>query len=181
MRPTLLASGVGDALARKLLSQTGGMLKGALIGEGLRFAIVVAEFHRVITQRLLLGAVDALHRCGVVAADIEVFWTPGAFEIPQVAKRILRLPRSRPFDAIVCLGAVIRGQTPHFDYVCSEAARGISAVALESGIPLAFGVLTTHTMKQALARAGGKVGNKGWDAAMAAVEMANLFARLGKA
>ena len=152
------------------------IMKGSLVAKGRRFAIVVSRFNPRVTHRLLLGAVNALRRHGASPADIRVAWTPGAFEIPQAA---LRLARDKKFSphAILCLGAVIRGETPHFDYICAEASRGLGQAALETGIPMAFGVLTTNTLKQAMARAGGKAGNKGWDAALAAMEMADLFAK----
>jgi 6,7-dimethyl-8-ribityllumazine synthase len=134
---------------------------------GLRFAIVVARFNSEITERLLDGARKALEEAG--AAGWEVFWVPGSFELPLAAKRL-----AKKYDAIVAVGAVIRGETPHFDYVAGEAARGLQQVALETGVPVAFGVLTTDTYEQAAARAGGDHGNKGYDAAMTAIEMARF-------
>lgn len=144
---------------------------------GRRFAVVVSRFNQPVTSRLLDGTLDAFRRQGVADEDLEVAWAPGALEIPLVA---LRLARSEGFDAIVCLGAVIRGETAHFDYVAGECARGVQRVALETGVPCMFGVLTTDTVEQALDRAGGHHGNKGWDAAMAAVAMANLLDSLPK-
>ena len=153
----------------------GASLKKSTVGRGFRVAVVVSRFHKNITDKLRTGALRCLSRHGVRKGDVRVFPCPGAFELPQVAN-VLCL--SGDFDAIVCLGAVIRGETPHFEYVSSEAARGIEEVALRFSIPVTFGVLTTDTMKQALDRAGGSQGNKGWDAAQAAVEMAVLFRRL---
>ena len=150
----------------------GRRFEGNLVGEGLRFAIVVARFNEFITSRLLAGAMDALIRHGVQEQDIDVAWVPGSFEIPVVAKR---LARSARYDAVLCLGAVIRGATPHFDYVAAEAAKGIAAAALETEVPVIFGVLTTDTIEQAIERAGTKAGNKGYDAALTAIEMANLL------
>jgi 6,7-dimethyl-8-ribityllumazine synthase len=146
-------------------------------GRGRRFAVVVARFNGVVTEQLLTGALSAFQRHGVADEDVEVAWTPGAFEIPLVARR---LAESDQFDGVVCLGAIIRGETPHFDYVAAEAARGIGGVGLETGVPCIFGVLTTDTMEQALDRAGGKHGNKGWEAATAAIEMAGLLDSLPK-
>ncbi len=164
---------------KTLAVAAGKVLQGDLDGKGLRFAIVVSRFNLFVTLKLLLGALDALACCRVPRQRVQVLWTPGAFEIPQAAKKILdAVPAQRP-DAIICLGAVIRGGTPHFEYICNEAAHGIQRVALKTGIPIAFGILTTDTVKQALARAGGKSGNKGWDAAITAVEMARLFTKIG--
>jgi 6,7-dimethyl-8-ribityllumazine synthase len=150
--------------------------RGSLDGSGLRIAIVVSRFNEFVTSRLLTGALDALEQHGVEAEKTEVYWVPGAFEIPLTAKK---LASSRRFDAVVCLGTVIRGQTAHFEYVASEASRGIASVALETGIPISFGVLTTDNLEQAIERAGGKLGNKGREAAETALEMANLLRRLG--
>ena len=143
-----------------------------LIAEGKKFALVVSRFNDFITEKLLSGALDALVRSGAVSDDIEIVKVPGAFEIPLVAKRVAATKR---FDAIVCLGAVIRGSTPHFDYVSAEVSKGVAAVGMEVDVPVIFGVITTDTIEQAIERAGTKAGNKGWSAAMAAVEMANLF------
>ena len=140
--------------------------------QGLRIAIVVSRFNNLVTDRLLEGALDALARAGANPNDLEVIAVPGAWEIPVVVAELARLAKT---DAIVCLGCVVRGDTPHFDYVAGESAKGIGAVARESGIPVANGVLTTNTMEQALDRAGGKMGNKGAEAAMCAVEMAQLL------
>ena len=149
--------------------------EGRLVSEGLRFGIVVSRFNELITSRLLSGALDALRRHGASDDDIEIAWVPGAFEIPLVALKMAECGR---FDAVIALGAVIRGQTPHFDYVCSEAAKGVASVSLRTGVPVAFGVLTTDTIEQAVERAGTKAGNKGWEAAMTALEMANLLRQL---
>ncbi len=146
--------------------------EGHLVGEGLKFGIVVGRFNEFITQKLLSGALDALHRHGVADEDIEVAWVPGAFEIPLVARRMVDAAR---YNGVICLGAVIRGATPHFDYVAAEVAKGIAKVGLDTGTPTIFGIITADTIEQAIERAGTKSGNKGWDAAMAAIEMANLI------
>lgn len=148
------------------------IIEGKLIGTGLRIGIVVSRFNEFITNKLLSGAEDALYRHGVNEEDITVAWVPGAFEIPIAAKK---LADSGKFDAVIALGTVIRGATPHFDYVNSEVAKGVATTALQSGIPVMFGVLTTETIEQAIERAGTKAGNKGWDCAVGAIEMANLF------
>ncbi len=150
--------------------------KGTLDGAGLRIAIVVSRFNEFVTSRLLTGALDALERHGVDLAQTEVYWVPGAFEIPLVAKK---LAAGGKFDAVVCLGTVIRGQTPHFEYVASGVSRGIADAALETGVPVVFGVLTTDNLEQAIDRAGGKLGNKGREAAETALEMANLLRSFG--
>ncbi len=151
--------------------------EGNLDARGLKFAIVVARFNSFITDRLLAGAEDALKRSGAKAADIEVVRVPGSWELPAVARELASQKR---FDAIIALGAVIRGETPHFDHVAGQAAGGLAAVQAESGIPVAFGVLTTNNVEQAVDRAGGKSGNKGFDAAMTAIEMGDLMRRLRK-
>ncbi|MFP5352765.1 MAG: 6,7-dimethyl-8-ribityllumazine synthase [Actinomycetota bacterium] len=151
--------------------------EGSFDGRNLRVAIVVARFNETIGKQLLDGAIDCLKRHAVADSDIMVAWVPGAFEIPSVAKRIAG---SGEVDAIVCLGAVIRGETAHFDHVAGHASNGIGAVALETGLPITNGVLTTEDTEQAMARAGGKLGNKGAEAALAAIEMTNLFASLPK-
>jgi 6,7-dimethyl-8-ribityllumazine synthase len=151
--------------------------EGSVEARGRRFAIAVSRFNEVITRPLLDGALAAFRRHGVSEEDIEVAWTPGAFELPLVAGR---LADSEQFDAVVCLGAVIRGETAHFDYVAAESASGIQRVGLDTGVPCIFGVLTTDTLEQALDRAGGKHGNKGWEAATAAMEMAGLLESLPK-
>ena len=151
------------------------VFEGQLSAGGLRFAIVVSRFNSFITERLLAGAMDALARTGADAAQIDTVRVPGAWEIPLVAAELARQHR---YDAVICLSAVIRGETPHFDYVAGEAAKGIAHAAAETGVPVAFGVLTADTMEQAIDRAGGKSGNKGFDAAMTAVEMAHLMRAL---
>ena len=143
-----------------------------LIAEGRKFALVVSRFNDFITEKLLSGALDALIRSGAADEDIEVVKVPGAFEIPLVAKKMAQTKR---FDAVICLGAVIRGSTPHFDYVSAEVSKGVAMAGMGSDVPVIFGVLTTDTIEQAIERAGSKAGNKGWSAAIAAVEMANLF------
>ncbi len=148
---------------------------GSLNGAGLRIGIVVARFNETVTRALLDGARDGLRRLGVAPEAIDVAWTPGCFEIPVVARRMAELGR---YDAIICLGAVIRGETPHFDYVAGQAAAGIARAGYETGVPVIFGVLTTETLEQAINRAGAKSGNKGFDAALTAVEMASLLRAL---
>ena len=148
------------------------VFEGNLLAGGLKFGIVVARFNDFIGERLLGGALDALKRSGADEQDIDVFKVPGAFEIPIVAKKAVQSGR---YDAVICLGAVIRGATPHFDYVAAEVSKGIANVSIDAGVPISFGVLTTDTIEQAIERAGTKSGNKGWDAAMAAIEMANLM------
>ena len=147
-------------------------LRGSLDGSGLKIAIVVSKFNRFVTDRLVVGACEALLSHGLVQEGITVSWVPGAFEVPLVAQE---MARTRRWDAIVCLGAVIRGETAHFDFVAGEAARGIASVARETGVPVSFGILTTDTEEQALERAGGRWGNKGHDASLAAIEMVNLL------
>ncbi|OPY90963.1 MAG: 6,7-dimethyl-8-ribityllumazine synthase [Syntrophus sp. PtaU1.Bin208] len=149
--------------------------EGRLIATGMRIGIAVSRFNDFIGSRLLDGALDALIRSGAEEKDIQIYRVPGAFELPLVAKK---LAGSKRFDAIICLGAVIRGATPHFDYISAEVSKGIANVGLESGVPIAFGVLTTDTIEQAIERAGTKAGNKGWDAAMTAVEMVDLLRQI---
>ncbi|HLY17016.1 MAG TPA: 6,7-dimethyl-8-ribityllumazine synthase [Bryobacteraceae bacterium] len=151
------------------------IIEGQLTAAGLKFAIVVSRFNSFISERLLGGALDALTRSGADAGDIEVVKVPGSWEQPVVVRELARQKRH---DAIICLAAIIRGDTPHFDYLASEVVKGIGQVAAESGIPVAFGVLTCNTLEQAIDRAGAKSGNKGFDAAMAAIEMANLMRQL---
>lgn len=148
------------------------VVEGMLTGQGRRFGIVVSRFNELISSKLLAGAIDALVRHEVKAEAVTVVWCPGSFEIPLVAKRLVA---TRDLDAVICLGAVIRGDTPHFDYVAAEVSKGIANVGLESGVPVIFGVLTTDTIEQAIERAGTKAGNKGFEAAMTALEMANLL------
>ncbi|WP_425061024.1 6,7-dimethyl-8-ribityllumazine synthase [Sporomusa carbonis] len=146
--------------------------EGNLVAEGLKFGIVIARFNEFITNKLLGGALDALKRHGAASENVEVAWVPGAFEIPLIAKK---MATSKKYDAIICLGTVIRGSTSHYDYVCAEVSKGVAHVGLDSGIPTIFGVLTTDTIEQAIERAGTKAGNKGFDAAVSAIEMANLI------
>ncbi|MBW1890549.1 MAG: 6,7-dimethyl-8-ribityllumazine synthase [Deltaproteobacteria bacterium] len=153
------------------------IIEANLVAEGKKFAIVVSRFNDFITDRLVGGAVDALVRSGTKDEDIDVIKVPGAFEIPLIAKKIAGQDR---YDAIICLGAVIRGATPHFDYVSAEVSKGVAMVSLESGIPVIFGIVTTDTLEQAIERAGTKAGNKGWSAAISAVEMANLNDIVGR-
>jgi 6,7-dimethyl-8-ribityllumazine synthase len=152
------------------------IFEGNLLAQGLRFGIVVSRFNDFICDRLLGGALDALQRSGADEGQIDVYKVPGSFEIPLAAKKAAASGR---YDAVICLGAVIRGATPHFDYVANEVSKGVAGVGLETGIPVTFGVLTTDTLEQAIERAGSKAGNKGWDAAMAAIEMANLVRAMG--
>ena len=151
-------------------------LEGELVGHGLRFAIVVARFNELVTRRLLEGARHGLARHGVAAEDVDVAWVPGSFEIPLAAQR---LATSGRYAAVICLGAVIRGATSHFEHVASGVSSGVARVALETGVPTIFGVLTTDTVEQALDRAGLKAGNKGYEAAVSAIEMASLLAQIG--
>ncbi len=149
----------------------GNLFEGNLVGTGLKVGIVVGRFNEFITSKLLGGAQDALKRHGLSDSDVDIAWVPGAFEIPLIAQK---MANSKKYDAVITLGTVIRGSTPHFDYVCNEVAKGVSALNLSTGIPVIFGVLTTDSIEQAIERAGTKAGNKGWDAATAAIEMANL-------
>jgi 6,7-dimethyl-8-ribityllumazine synthase len=149
--------------------------EGKLQAEGMKFALVVSRFNDFISEHLLGGALDALIRNGAREEDLAVFKVPGAFEIPLVAKKIALQGR---FDAVVCLGAVIRGATPHFEYVSAEVSKGIAGASLETGVPMAFGVVTADNLEQAIERAGSKAGNKGWDAALAAVEMVDLVRQI---
>ncbi len=146
--------------------------EGHLLGEGLRFGLVVGRFNEFITNRLLSGALDALKRHGVAEEDMEIAWVPGAFEVPLAARKMIEKQR---FNAIICLGAVIRGATPHFEYVAAEVSKGIARISMETGVPVAFGIVTADTIEQAIERAGMKAGNKGWNAAVTAIEMANLL------
>lgn len=151
------------------------VFEGKLLASGLRFGIILSRFNDFIGERLLGGALDALKRNGADEQNVDIFKVPGAFEIPLIAKKVAESGR---YDAVICLGAVIRGGTPHFDYVAAEVSKGIANVAIEAGVPISFGVLTTDTLEQAIERAGAKAGNKGWDAAFAAVEMANLIRQM---
>jgi len=148
------------------------VLEGKVVGQGMKVGIVCARFNEFITSKLLGGAMDALVRHGVEDDDVDVAWVPGAFEIPVAAKK---MANSDKYDAVLCLGAVIKGSTSHYDYVCAEVSKGIAQVSLESGKPVMFGVLTTDNIEQAIERAGTKAGNKGYDVACSAIEMVNLF------
>ena len=151
------------------------IFQGKLTATGRRFAIVVSRFNELISSKLLSGALDCLHRHGADEKNIDIVWVPGSFEIPMAAAR---LAEAEKYDAVICLGALIRGATPHFDYIAAEATKGIAQAALNSGLPVTYGVITTDTLEQAIERAGTKVGNKGWDAALSAIEMADLYANL---
>lgn len=146
--------------------------EGKLIGKDLKIGIIVSRFNEFINKKLLEGAIDCLTRHGTKEEDIDIFWVPGSFEIPLTAKKVAN---AKKYNAVICLGAVIRGATPHFDYVSAEVSKGVAKVGLDSDKPVIFGVLTTDTIEQAIERAGTKVGNKGWDAALSAIEMVNLF------
>jgi 6,7-dimethyl-8-ribityllumazine synthase len=150
-------------------------IEGKLDAAGLKFGIVVARFNEFISGKLLAGCLDGLHRHGAEEGNIDLVWSPGSFEIPLLAQK---MATSGKYDAVICLGAVIRGSTPHFDYVAAEVSKGVAHVGLESGIPVIFGVLTTDNIEQAIERAGTKSGNKGFDAAMTAIEMANVLKQL---
>ena len=151
------------------------IIEGKLVAKGMKFGIVASRFNDFISGRLIDGAVDALTRAGAEEKDIVIYKVPGAFELPAMAKK---LAKAEKFDAVICLGAVIRGATPHFEYISAEVTKGIASVGLETEMPVAFGVLTTDTIEQAIERAGAKAGNKGWDAAMSAIEMVDLFRKL---
>ena len=148
------------------------VLEGYITGKGLKFGIVVARFNEFITSKLLGGALDTLHRHETADEDVDVAWVPGAFEIPVVAKK---MAESGKYDAVICLGAVIRGSTTHYDYVCNEVSKGIAQVSMNSDIPVMFGIVTTENIEQAIERAGTKAGNKGYDCALGAIEMVNLI------
>jgi 6,7-dimethyl-8-ribityllumazine synthase len=150
-------------------------LEGKVVAEGIRIGIVVARFNEFITSKLLGGAVDGLVRHGMNEEDIDVAWVPGAFEIPLIAKK---MAKSGKYDAVIALGAVIRGSTSHYDYVCNEVSKGVAAASMESGVPVMFGVVTTENIEQAIERAGTKAGNKGYDCALGAIEMVNLIRNL---
>lgn len=154
------------------------IIEAKLIAEGKKFAIITSRFNDFITDKLVGGAVDALLRSGAMDLDIEIVKVPGAFEIPFVAKKMAERKR---YNAVICLGAVIRGATPHFDYISAEVTKGVAMVGLETGIPVIFGIITVDTIEQAIERAGTKAGNKGWSAAISAIEMANLVEIVDKA
>jgi 6,7-dimethyl-8-ribityllumazine synthase len=155
----------------------GKTFEGNLLGNGLKFGVIISRFNEFISHKLLDGANDALTRHGVNIEDIDIAWTPGSFEVPLIASK---LAQTRKYDAVICLGAIIRGGTPHFEYVASELSKGISRVALDSGLPVINGVITAENLEQAIERAGTKMGNKGYDAAVSAIEMANLCRNLTK-
>ena len=150
--------------------------EGMLLGKGLKFGVVISRFNEFFSKKLLEGAQDALRRHGVVEEDIELAWTPGSFEIPLIAQK---MAQTKKYDAVICLGAVIRGSTPHFDQIAGEVTKGIAKVNLDTGVPVIYGVITTDTLEQAIERSGSKVGNKGFDAAVSAIEMANLVKAIG--
>ena len=150
--------------------------EGNLLGKGLKFGLVVSRFNEFFSKKLLEGAQDALLRHGVNETDIEIAWTPGSFEIPLIAQK---MAQSKKYDAVICLGAVIRGGTPHFDHIAAEVTKGIAKVNLDTGVPVIYGVITTDTLEQAIERSGTKSGNKGFDAAVSAIEMANLVKAIG--
>jgi 6,7-dimethyl-8-ribityllumazine synthase len=154
----------------------GKQYEGMLLGKGLRFGVVVSRFNDFFSQKMLSGARDGLLRHGVSEDDIEVAWTPGSFEVPLVAQK---LAQTKKYDAVICLGAVIRGSTPHFDHISAEVTKGIARVNLDTGVPTVYGVITTDTLEQAIERSGSKAGNKGFDAAVSAIEMANLVKSIG--
>ncbi|MFO8010992.1 MAG: 6,7-dimethyl-8-ribityllumazine synthase [Dehalococcoidia bacterium] len=153
----------------------GKQYEGMLTGEGLRFGVAISRFNELITGKLLEGARDALSRHGVKEDDIEIAWTPGAFELPLIAKKMAQTGK---YDGVICLGAVIRGGTPHFDYIAAEVSKGIASASLELGLPITFGVITADTLEQAIERAGTKMGNAGFHAGMSAIETANLLKSL---
>jgi 6,7-dimethyl-8-ribityllumazine synthase len=163
------SSGIVAVIQEKLMAN---IIEGKLNAAGLKFGVIVSRFNSFICDRLVEGALDALVRHGAADADIDILRVPGAFEIPVAAQKAAASGR---YDALICLGAVIRGSTPHFDYVCAEVSKGVAAVSLDSGMPVSFGVITTDSIEQAIERAGTKAGNKGSDAAMTAIEMVNLF------
>jgi len=148
------------------------IFQGVLLGEGLKFGVVVSRFNEFITKKLLEGAQDALLRHGVKDGDIDIAWVPGSFEIPLIAKKLAQTKR---YDALICLGAVIRGETPHYEHVATEVTKGIAKVSLETGLPIAYGIITADSLEQAIERAGTKAGNRGFNAAVDAIEMANLL------
>jgi len=154
----------------------GKVYEGMLLGEGLKFGVVVSRFNEFVTKKLLDGAQDALLRHGVGEGDIDVAWVPGSFEIPLVAKKLVQ---TKKYDAIICLGAVIRGETPHHEYIATEVTKGIAKIGLESELPVSFGIITADSLEQAIERAGTKAGNRGADAAVDAIEMANLLKSVG--
>jgi 6,7-dimethyl-8-ribityllumazine synthase len=163
-------------MTKFIMEDTMNIIEGKLSAEGLKFGIIVGRFNSFITERLLEGAIDCILRHGGSKENIEIVKVPGSFEIPLTAKK---LAKSGKYDAIICLGAVIRGSTPHFDYVANEVTKGIAQISLETEVPISYGILTTDTIEQAVERAGTKMGNKGFDAAMVAIEMANVLKSIG--
>lgn len=153
------------------------VFEGKVVSENIKIGIVAARFNEFITSKLLSGAIDGLERHNVAKNDIDVAWVPGAFEIPLIAKK---MAESGKYDAVICLGAVIRGATSHYDYVCNEVSKGVASVSLSSGVPVMFGVVTTENIEQAIERAGTKAGNKGYDCALGAIEMVNLIREINK-
>jgi len=151
------------------------IIQGHLSAKGRTFAIVVSRFNEFITSKLLEGALDCLYRHGALETQVDIVWVPGSFEIPLAASK---LAQSQKYNAVICLGALIRGATPHFEYIAAEATKGIATASLQSQVPVSFGVITTENIEQAIERAGTKSGNKGWDAALSAIEMADLFTKL---
>jgi len=151
------------------------IIEGYLNAQNKKFAIVVSRFNELICRKLMEGALDCLNRHGGNPDDVDIAWVPGSFEIPMAAQKFAQ---SKKYDAVICLGAVIRGATPHFEYISAEVTKGIAQISLETGVPVTYGVITPDTLEQAIERAGTKVGNKGWDAALSAIEMANLFEKL---
>jgi len=152
------------------------VFQGMLLGEGLKFGVVVSRFNEFVTRKLLDGAQDALLRHGVSQGDIDIAWVPGSFEIPLI---VGKLARTKKYDAVICLGAVIRGETPHYEYIATEVTKGIAKIGLETGLPITYGIITADSLEQAIERAGTKAGNKGFDAAVDAIEMANLLKSMG--
>ena len=152
------------------------LFEGMLLGKGLKFGVVVSRFNEFITKKLLDGTQDALLRHGVNEEDIDIAWVPGSFEIPLAAKNLAQTKR---YDAVICLGAVVRGATPHFEYIAAEVTKGIAKIGLETGLPVSYGIITADTLEQAIERAGTKAGNRGFDAAVDAIEMANLLKSIG--
>ncbi len=152
------------------------LFEGVLLGKGLKFGVVASRFNEFITKKLLEGAKDALLRHGVSEENIDIAWVPGSFEIPLASKKLAQTKR---YDAIICLGAIIRGATPHFEYIAAEVTKGIAKVSLETDLPVSYGLITADTLEQAIERAGTKAGNKGFDAAVDAIEMANLLRNIG--
>ncbi len=153
------------------------VISGNLNGKGQKHAVVVSRFNELLTSKLLDGAIDCLSRHGVAEKDIAVYWVPGSFEIPYAAQK---LAQTKKFDAVICLGALIRGDTPHFDYIASETTKGIAKLALDTGRPVIYGLVTADSLDQAIERAGTKAGNKGWDAALSAIEMVDLYGQIGQ-